>query len=71
MLERILETKREEADALRGQAYSLRHACADAPPPRDLEAALRDEESVSLIAEVKRRSPGSGLIRPGLDPARL
>jgi indole-3-glycerol phosphate synthase len=71
VLERIVETKREEAAALRGQASSLRHACTDAPPLRDLEAALRDEESVSLIAEVKRRSPGGGLIRPGLDPARL
>lgn len=71
VLERIVETKREEAAALRGQASSLRHACTDAPSPRDLEAALRDEESVSLIAEVKRRSPGGGSIRPGLDPARL
>ena len=71
VLERIVETKRGEAAALRGQASSLRHACADAPPPRDLEAALRGEESVSLIAEVKRRSPGAGSIRPELDPARL
>jgi len=71
VLERIVETKRREAAALRGQASSLRDACADAPPPRDLEAALRDEDSVSLIAEVKRRSPGAGSIRPELDLARL
>ena len=71
VLERILETKREEAAALRGQASSLRRACAEVPPPRDLEAALRGEGSVSLIAEVKRRSPGAGSIRPELDPAQL
>ena len=71
VLERIVETKREEAAALSGQASSLRRACAEAPHPRDLEAALRGEGSVSLVAEVKRRSPGAGSIRPELDPARL
>lgn len=69
VLDRIVETKRVEAAALRGRARELRAACADAPPARDLEALLRGEETVSLIAEVKRRSPGAGSIRPELDPA--
>ena len=71
VLERIVATKREEARALHGQAAALRSACADAPPARGLEAALRGEGAVALIAEVKRRSPGAGAIRPDLDPVRI
>jgi indole-3-glycerol phosphate synthase len=41
------------------------------PPPRDFLAAVAEGANVSLIAECKRRSPGAGDIRPGLDPAEL
>ncbi len=71
VLERIVATKRDEVAALRGQALALRQACADAPPVRSFGAALRRQGEVSLIAEVKRRSPGAGPIRPELDASRL
>jgi indole-3-glycerol phosphate synthase len=71
VLERIVATKRVEAGALHGRAAALRSACADAPPARGLEAALRGGGAVALIAEVKRRSPGAGPIRPDLDPVRI
>ncbi|MSR36549.1 MAG: indole-3-glycerol phosphate synthase TrpC [Gemmatimonadetes bacterium] len=70
-LDRIVETKRKEAAALRGRAPELRRACVDAPPARDFAAALRPQDAVALIAEVKRRSPGAGAIRPELDPASV
>ena len=70
VLERIVATKREEAAALVGRGPALRAACAEAPPPRGLDAALRGHP-VALIAEVKRRSPGAGAIRPDLDPVAL
>jgi indole-3-glycerol phosphate synthase len=43
---------------------------ADAPPPLDAEAALR-RPGLSLIAEVKRRSPSKGALAAIADPAAL
>ena len=71
MLASIVETKHRELEALRSRRDALERAAADAPPPRDFGRALRGGDAVSLIAECKRRSPGAGDIRPGLDPVSL
>ncbi|MEX2531346.1 MAG: indole-3-glycerol phosphate synthase TrpC [Gemmatimonadota bacterium] len=70
VLQRIVETKRSEVEALRRDAGSLRDQLPDAPAPMDFAAALAAPGTVSVIAEVKRRSPGAGAIEPGLDPVR-
>jgi indole-3-glycerol phosphate synthase len=68
----IVETKRAEVAALEPRVRELRARALGAPEPRDFERALvRDASTVALIAEVKRRSPGAGEIRPGLDAAAL
>ncbi len=66
ILLRIVETKREEVEAL--VERELAAAADEAAPPRDFAGALAAPGSVSLIAEVKRRSPGAGAMRPTLDP---
>lgn len=70
ILQAIVATKREEITSLRPRARALESAAAGAPPPRDFLGALLGP-TVAVIAEVKRRSPGAGEIRPGLDPAAL
>jgi indole-3-glycerol phosphate synthase len=71
ILHRIVDTKRKEIDALRPLAGEWARRAADAAPPRDFRGALADPSGLSLIAEVKRRSPGAGPIRPELDPVAL
>jgi indole-3-glycerol phosphate synthase len=71
ILDQIVQTKEREVRALLSQEGALRLAAEEAAPPRDFPAALRRGGQVAVMAEVKRRSPGAGPIRPDLDPAAL
>ena len=71
ILDKIAATKREEVEALRPRAADLKVAALEGDPPRDFAGALSRPGLVSVIAEVKRRSPGAGPIRTDLEPAGL
>lgn len=71
ILDRIVASKREEVARLREWAGAVESGLDGAPPVRDLTEALGGGDEVSVMAEVKRRSPGAGEIRPGLNPAGL
>ncbi len=65
--------ERVRADKLRHDAQLALEGVGDpaqAPPPRDLLAALNGPD-LAWIAEVKRRSPSRGEIRPGADPVAI
>ena len=72
ILDRIVETKREEVSALRARCDlgGLRSAAADAPPARNFYAALtrQPKRMLHVIAEVKKASPSAGVIREDFDP---
>jgi indole-3-glycerol phosphate synthase len=71
ILAEILERKHEEVALARARVSAREMAArardaADAP--RGFRAALAAAPPPAVIAEIKRRSPSKGEIRPGLDP---
>ena len=71
ILASIVGTKESELAELRARAATLEAEAASAPAARGFRAALTSPDRVALIAECKRRSPGAGPIRQGLDPVEL
>ena len=71
ILERIVATKRGEVKLTSPRLAEFRDLARQAQAPRGFAAALRRPDQVRLLAEVKRRSPSAGDIRPGADPAQV
>jgi indole-3-glycerol phosphate synthase len=67
MLEQILEATRDRVAQLRPIGGELEEAAQEAPAARDLAGALLSV-GLSVIAEVKRKSPSRGVLSTSLDP---
>lgn len=70
-LRAILERKRREIGSLGLRAAELKAAAAAAAPARPWREALRRRSRVALIAELKRRAPSAGPLRPDMDAGAL
>ena len=67
VLHKILAHKRQEIEQIKKQGLDQwRRQAHAAPAPRDFLAALRASPKVPVIAEIKRRSPTLGDIRPDI-----
>ena len=71
ILARIVTTKEGEVRELRARSAELRARAGDQPPTRGFAAALTRSGEVRLLAEIKRRSPSAGEIRPGSSPREV
>lgn len=68
MLQRIIADAELRAEEASSQAGHLRTLAASAPQARGFAATLAHPRR-SVVAEIKRRSPSSGPLAPGLDAA--
>ena len=71
ILDQIIETKYQEVEVLKSRCRTGSFACDRVAAPKEFLASLTSSESVGVIAEIKRESPGAGVIRPDLDPVKL
>ena len=73
ILDTIVAHKREELkrDQQQVPLSTLKSKIPNLPPTRDIRAALATPNNVSLIAEVKKKSPSKGIIREDFDPVEI
>ena len=70
VLDRIVAAHREASAADPRELGPLLEEAAAAPPPRPFRKGL-GHYGITVIAEIKRRSPSKGDLAPNLDPATL
>jgi indole-3-glycerol phosphate synthase len=71
ILDKIVAEKKLEVAKLRSQADKLKQTAAARKEFRDFAGALRRDDGVALIAEIKKASPSAGVIVKDFDAIRI
>ena len=73
MLAEILSQKRKELESidLVSEIERMKNQASQSGSVRSLRQNLTEEREISLIAEIKRRSPSRGLLAENLDVEKL
>jgi indole-3-glycerol phosphate synthase len=73
ILDEIVQHKIVEINHFKARVplHEIESRLESAPAPRDFRAAIRRGDTISLIAEIKRRSPSGGELFPGADAPLL
>jgi indole-3-glycerol phosphate synthase len=71
ILDKIVAEKKLEVAKLQPQADELKQAAAARNDFRDFTGALRRDDGVALIAEVKKASPSAGVILENFDAIQI
>ena len=73
MLDEIVMTKQQEVESAKHELPldELMGRVANRRPGRDVRQALNVPGKLSLIAELKRKSPSKGMLRERFDPVSL
>lgn len=69
MLDQIIQTKRAQLELVdtKSEIERLTEIATQLPPVRSLALALRSDSDLSVIAEIKKKSPSKGILNAGLD----
>jgi indole-3-glycerol phosphate synthase len=71
ILDKIVTEKKLEVAKLKPQADKLKQAAAARKEFRDFAGALRPDNGMALIAEIKKASPSAGVIQENFDAIRI
>jgi indole-3-glycerol phosphate synthase len=71
ILDRIVAEKKLEVAKLQPQAGKLKQMAAARKEFRDFAGALRRDDGVALIAEIKKASPSAGVIQENFDAIEI
>jgi indole-3-glycerol phosphate synthase len=71
ILDKIVAEKKLEVTRLQPQAGKLKRAAAARNEFRDFAGALRRNDGIALIAEIKKASPSAGVIQENFDAIQI
>jgi len=73
VLQQIISRKRERLNQVKGKIFlgQFKARITGLESPRDFRSAVKKEEKIRLIAEIKRASPSRGIIRRDFDLKKI